>query len=515
MDLTNLTFEDNSFDCIICYHVLEHIPDDKKAMRELYRVLKPTGWAILQVPLLKGIYETREDLSITSPEMRRKLYGQEDHVRYYGLDYKDRLESSGFDVRIDNFSATLAPALINRFRLIANEDIYFCTKSEIKFAYDNNPQVEGKDVIIVKNFPKLSETFILSQIIGLVKQGHNIEIWAQKDPKEDTVHPEVEKYSLLKRTKYVNFPKFDPKEPGWSEAFCRLNKIEPSAIRIFHVHFGVTFNEFNPLFSTMDRNVIVSFHGADASEYLQQHGSGFYEKLFQRANVITTPSEAMKRILIDNGCPLEKIVIHKYGVDLENFRPDEQPKATEEIIFLSVARLVEKKGLRYSLKAFAKLQTTKRKTYLIIGEGPLETELKELCRALDIEGNVAFLGSKDAAEVQQHMRNAHVFVLTSVTATSGDQEGLPVTLIEAHASGLPVISTHHAGIPELVIDGETGFLCEEKSVSCIVTMMNELADNDILRNQFSISARNRVKNDFNLESLNMKLSSIYKSFGSK
>lgn len=96
MDITDIQYPDESFDAIYCSHVLEHVPDDKKAMREFHRVLKPNGWAILLVPIVGE--HTIEDLSITDPAMRAKLYGQEDHVRSYGRDYKDRLKEAGFEV---------------------------------------------------------------------------------------------------------------------------------------------------------------------------------------------------------------------------------------------------------------------------------------------------------------------------------------------------------------------------------------------------------------------------------
>ena len=94
MDITDIQYPSNSFDVIYCSHVLEHIPNDRQAMRELCRVLRPDGWAILQVPIL--VESTLEDPTVTSPEERERLYGQHDHVRAYGLDYKDRLVEAGF-----------------------------------------------------------------------------------------------------------------------------------------------------------------------------------------------------------------------------------------------------------------------------------------------------------------------------------------------------------------------------------------------------------------------------------
>lgn len=126
MDIKDIAKPDSSFDVVLCNHVLEHIPDDRKAMRELFRILKPGGWAILQVPMYKE--KTYEDFSITTPEGRRAAFGQKDHVRVYGKDYKDRLESVGFSVTVDSFVKTLDSNLIHRCVLDINEDIYLCGK---------------------------------------------------------------------------------------------------------------------------------------------------------------------------------------------------------------------------------------------------------------------------------------------------------------------------------------------------------------------------------------------------
>jgi len=323
------------------------------------------------------------------------------------------------------------------------------------------------------------------------------------------MHPDVNNYALLERTKYIKLPKIDRLDPAWRDEFFHLNEIDPKHIKLFHVHFGVTFNEFAPLFLAKEHNVIVSFHGADASEYIQKFGKQYYEDLFLRSNLVTVPSEVMKRVLIDNGCLSEKIIVHRYGVDLDSFIPGDKSKSTDKITFLSVARLVEKKGLEYSLKAFAKLETTRKKKYLIIGEGPLENELKELSRALKIDDSVMFLGHKDKKAVQEYMRKADVYVLTSVTAANGDQEGLPVTLIEAHAAGLPIISTNHAGIPELVRHKITGFLCRERDTTCILKYMTILSDHHDIVESMGIKARQQIAGEFDIQKQNLKLSTIY------
>ena len=130
-DITKTTFEDNTFDIIFCSRVLEHIEDDKKAMRELFRILKPNGFAILQVPLYQEhngikLETTYEDFSITSPEGRTIAFGQSDHVRKYEKnDYVKRLKDSGFNVVEDNFSLTLTDAVKNKYA-IKDEIIFIC-----------------------------------------------------------------------------------------------------------------------------------------------------------------------------------------------------------------------------------------------------------------------------------------------------------------------------------------------------------------------------------------------------
>jgi len=128
MDITDIHYPDDSFDVIYCSHVLEHVPDDRKAMRELRRVLKSSGWAILQVPIDRD--KTFEDWSITSAEDRLRVFGQVDHVRIYGKDYVDRLVEAGFGVKVEPFISEFTPEQICRLRLDQSEgDIFYCTKN--------------------------------------------------------------------------------------------------------------------------------------------------------------------------------------------------------------------------------------------------------------------------------------------------------------------------------------------------------------------------------------------------
>ncbi len=129
-DITDILFTDNSFDVIICSHVLEHISDDRRAMRELYRVLKPGGWAVLQVPIDTNRNVTFEDPEIVTPEDRHRNFGNYDHVRLYGLDFGKRLREAGFFVIEDDYVQTLSAEEIRKFGLVEREIVYLCIKKQ-------------------------------------------------------------------------------------------------------------------------------------------------------------------------------------------------------------------------------------------------------------------------------------------------------------------------------------------------------------------------------------------------
>ena len=128
MDITDIPYTVNMFDVILCSHVLEHIPDDHKAMSELYRILKPGGWALLQVPFDAERAGTFEDPTVVDPKERTRLFGQFDHVRIYGRDFMDRLERAGFTVHQEFYACELGPALAQRYGLLVELDTFYCTK---------------------------------------------------------------------------------------------------------------------------------------------------------------------------------------------------------------------------------------------------------------------------------------------------------------------------------------------------------------------------------------------------
>jgi SAM-dependent methyltransferase len=130
-DITDLPFPDDAFDVILCSHVLEHVVEDRKAMRELHRVLRPEGWALVLVPIDFSRVETFEDPTVVAPADRERLFGQADHVRIYGPDFKARLEEAGFTVRVEDFRGELGESEAQRFGLRPRKpDLHLCLKSD-------------------------------------------------------------------------------------------------------------------------------------------------------------------------------------------------------------------------------------------------------------------------------------------------------------------------------------------------------------------------------------------------
>ena len=363
-----------------------------------------------------------------------------------------------------------------------------------------------KIVCFQGEFPALSSTFILDQLVGLIERGLPVENWSTRPSHDTNIHAAVSEHDLLARTRYMNFRGLNPNgsPERWLQEFIDKNPhADPGGIAAFHVHYGSLFRKLEPFFRAWNGFVAVSFHGHDASRYVRANGADCYAYLFERANLITTPSVAMKESLVALGCPEAKIRIHRYGVDLGTFTPEARETSSGgPVNLLSVGRLVEKKGFEYSLRALAQLPDLSRVHYRIIGDGPLMEPLTALVRELGLDSRVEFQGAGNKAAVLQALRAADLFVLTSVTAEDGDQEGLPVTLIEAQAMGLPVVSSHHAGIPELVRDGQSGLLVAERDIAGIAAAIERLIADPALRHRFSAVAAERARADFNIERLN-------------
>jgi colanic acid/amylovoran biosynthesis glycosyltransferase len=199
------------------------------------------------------------------------------------------------------------------------------------------------------------------------------------------------------------------------------------------------------------------------------------------------------------------------GLDIKKFSfVGRKSNLTDGIKVLTVGRLVEKKGLVYSIKAVAKvLKTYPNLQYQIVGDGTLKRQLHALIIRLGIEDKVKLLGWMNQDEVRELYEKAHIFVLPSVTARNGDQEGQGLVLQEAEAMGLPVISTLHNGIPEGVLDGQSGFLVGERDVDALANKLQYLIEHPEIWLEMGLAGRKFVEKHYDIEKLNDRLVEIY------
>jgi colanic acid/amylovoran biosynthesis glycosyltransferase len=253
---------------------------------------------------------------------------------------------------------------------------------------------------------------------------------------------------------------------------------------------------------------VVHFHGYDASRHsVIERFAASYRRMFTEAAAVIAVSRAMERQLLVLGCPRDKLLYSPYGIDCESFgggRPGQCPPT-----FLAVGRFVDKKAPELTIAAFARVLRERPGARLrMIGDGPLREMCRRLVQELDIHDAVTFLGAQPHDAVIQEMRAARAFVQHSVVATDGDSEGTPVAMLEAGAMGLPVVATRHAGIPDVVVEGETGLLVDERDMEGMARHMLRLVDEPQVAEALGRNAAGRVRRLYTMEQSLARLSRV-------
>jgi colanic acid/amylovoran biosynthesis glycosyltransferase len=258
--------------------------------------------------------------------------------------------------------------------------------------------------------------------------------------------------------------------------------------------------------------IITSFHGYDANRLPRIHGPRFYEKLFKHGDLFTCGSEFMRRRILSLGAPEERVAKLPMGVDLSRYRFAERRKSDYGAFsLLTVARLAEVKGVEYVLRGIAALKNEcPGLRYVIAGDGPLRGKLEALATQLGLAQTVKFLGEVSQEQAVSLYEAAHAFVLASVVTDSGEEENQPVVLAEAQASGLPVIATAIGGIPESMLDGESGLLVPPRNSGALASAMLWLIDHPEAWGPMGRAGRVHVEKHFNLEKCHDQLVDIYR-----
>lgn len=387
--------------------------------------------------------------------------------------------------------------------------------------------------VAVNTFPKLSETFILNHIVGLLDLGHEVNIISRHEPSVNEIHEKVHEYNLLNRVHYVGTKaarirhgpyrllvclKTSPLDTirtfnvrkDWKETmFLRTLSMAYPIITdppdLLHVHFGPVANDFQRLTRlTSCPPLVVSFHGWGLRKG-EKEGPGYYKDLFNAASAIISNSEGTTKRLHKLGAPADKIYTVPIGIDTDAFCPA-KGENNGEIIITTVGRLSAEKGHRDAIRAIRYLSTLTETpvSYRVVGDGDMRGALEELAEQIDVADSVCFTGALKQQQVIRELNQADICLLPS------HDEGLGVASLEAQACGVPVVVTDVGGLPETVLDDESGIVIPPESPDEIANAINELIRDPALREKLGRRGREFVVNNYSHEVMIDGILSVYR-----
>ncbi len=288
-----------------------------------------------------------------------------------------------------------------------------------------------------------------------------------------------------------------------------LRRDKPALAHVYYGHKAVHFLE---MLRAWGGPWVVSFHGVDVSKFLDV--KGYVEKLqtvFAEAKLVMGRSQSLLNRLEELGCPREKLRMNRTPIPLGHLEATvrEAPKDGSWRL-VQACRLIQKKGILTTLKALAIVRESYPQVrYVLCGDGPLRAKIEETAQLLGMRRNVELAGWLDQAGVQREYQRAHLFLHASEKTKAEDQEGVPNSMLEAMATGLPVVATLHGGIPEAVTSGSEGLLVAEKSPAELAQAILDLMNNPAALRHFSKNAAISVREKFSSDSQIAALESIY------
>jgi len=393
-----------------------------------------------------------------------------------------------------------------------------------------------KLAFFVSDYPVTSETFIVRQIAGMVDLGHDVTVIAgyvnkDKDPLCGKVRVlpirtalgARDHINILSGLIFTSKIRFHKKILRAAVSAAK-NKIFGTLLDIYHSrhrNFGdydAVIAHFGPAgvramllrdAGLLSGPIATVFHGMDMTDQvILKKYKCLYSDLFKRTEMLLPISDLWKSKLVEWGASPSKIKVHRMGVDIDTDHVEVAlaPDRADYLEILSVGRFVEKKGLEYAISGV--LKSGVRCKYTIVGYGPLEEQLRKVAAGDD---NIYFAGKVDHAGVFRLLSKSNVFLLPSVTATNGDMEGIPVSIMEAMAANVIVLATRHSGIPELVEDGINGILVDERNSDQISEALKNIASGKIDMVKLTKAARKKVESTYNNRILDKELSEILRS----
>ena len=281
--------------------------------------------------------------------------------------------------------------------------------------------------------------------------------------------------------------------------------LHTSGARLVFAHFGLNGAFIRPFAERARLPLAVLFHGHDVGglEPRNRWTIRYHRyqrqapRMFDYASSLLCASSELARKLVEYGAPPDKVRVHRLGVDIERFSPPSPSERESRPTVLMVGRLVEKKGVSYGLRAFARVRERVRSARLrIVGDGPLRRLLATEASSLGLSDCVEFLGPQPSEAVREQMRLAHVLFTPSVTTATGDRESGVIVIKEAASCALPAVASDHGGIPEIVDHERTGLLVPERSVEGLAHALERLLRDDTLRHRMGAEARRKMVDEY-------------------
>lgn len=376
---------------------------------------------------------------------------------------------------------------------------------------------------VLRKFPNISNTFIITEIVEIIKRGHDVGIISLSNAEEIDVksHPLISRYKLLKRTTYlsklnvfksiIRHPRFYMKSDSlsnqWREGDVRsrvlfiLNTVYEENYDVVHAHFAKE-NARLGLKAAMTAKVPFTFttHAFDLYDRYKKADDHELKMMVRNSKMAITISEYNKRhiLKICGERYRDRIAVVHCGIDVDNL--DFRFNANVSDI-LTIARLVEKKGIDTLIKAMDLIVGQMDDAYCtlhIVGDGPMKGELLALSNKLGLDDDIIFYGHVSDHKIVDLYERAGLFVLPCKIAENGDRDGIPVSLMEAMAHGIPVISTPISGIPELIDNGVTGILVPPDSPEKLAEAISTLLSDRKFAEKLAIEARKTIEDEFNI-----------------
>jgi colanic acid/amylovoran biosynthesis glycosyltransferase len=297
-----------------------------------------------------------------------------------------------------------------------------------------------------------------------------------------------------------------------AEVRTLLAVLSEARARLLHIYFGHIAVHLLPLIRAWKNPSIVSFHGADVM--VDMNKPAYRKATLQMLNAVTlvlVRSESLRRAVVDLGCDTKKIEIQRAGIPLDEFPfRDRAVPENGQWRFVQAGRLIEKKGLPVTLRVFSTfLKQHPNATLTIAGEGPLLPELQRFARELGVADRVSFTGFISQEQLREIYYRSHIFLHPSQTGRDGNQEGIPNSMLEAMATGLPVFATEHGGIPEAIENGVSGVLVPERDDEGLArALLNAAQDPGLLR-RIGHAGASAVRKNFDLCAQTPRLEEIY------